>query len=273
MSQTIKVFDYEKSFLITPENALEYADKIGEFLKARLANSGMEGYVLGLSGGLDSAVAAYLCKRAGIELYVLMMPYGQTMKSTGSELRAGMVISDLGLEDKGILIDIKPACELANGRRKEYAKKFPSNHPHAAANLRLASENRRARQRMIELYDFAQVHRLLVLGTDNLDEHCLGYFTKYGDGASDVEPLQFCLKREVRTLGKALGVPEAILACAPSAELSDGQTDEGDLGFSYDAFDDWALTGSSGSSDIDEKIAQRWRISQHKREFPPAFNN
>ena len=269
---SVKVFDYEKNFIVTPENALEYADKIGEFLKTQLAYSRMEGYVLGLSGGLDSAVAAYLCKRAGIELYVLMMPYGQTMKSTGSELRAAMVISDLGLEDKAVLIDIKPACEIANIRREEYAKKYPSNHPHANANFKLASENRRARQRMIELYDFAQVHRLLVLGTDNLDEHCLGYFTKYGDGASDIEPLQFCLKSEVKILGKALGIPESILACAPSAELSDGQTDETDLGFSYDDFDSWALVGSSGSPDIDEKITQRWLISKHKREFPPAFN-
>ncbi len=272
MNETINIFGLEKRFLITPENALEYADKIGEFLKKGLAKSGMEGYVLGISGGLDSAVAAYLCKRAGIELYLLMMPYGQTMRDTGSDARAGLVIANLGLENQSILIDIKPACEIANRRRDEYAKKFPSNHAHAAANLRLASENRRARQRMIELYDFAQVHRLLVLGTDNLDEHCLGYFTKYGDGASDIEPLQFCTKREVRILGKAMGVPESILTCAPSAELSDGQTDEGDLGFSYDAFDNLVLTGFSGSQEIYQKIKRRWSMSQHKREFPPAFN-
>lgn len=64
MEKGIKVFDYEKTFLITPDNAIEYANKIGNFLKERLANSGMEGYVLGLSGGLDSAVAAYLCKKS-----------------------------------------------------------------------------------------------------------------------------------------------------------------------------------------------------------------
>ena len=273
MFKPIKVFDYEKRFLITTNNALDYADKIGAFLRERLDAAGMEGYVLGLSGGLDSAVAAYLCVRAGIPLYVIQMPYGQTMKATGSGARAEEVIADLGLEDHAVTIDIKPACEPANIRREEFAKKFPSNHPHAAANLRLASENRRARQRMIELYDFAQPHRLLVLGTDNLDEHCLGYFTKYGDGASDVEPLQYCLKGEVWILGKALGVPESILNCAPSAELSDGQTDEADLGFSYDAFDDFAFYGTSGPPEIDEKIKYRYRISQHKREFQPAFND
>ena len=126
---------------------------------------------------------------------------------------------------------------------------------------------------MLELYDFGQVHRLLVLGTGNLDEYCLGYFTKHGDDSCDVEPLQFCLKREVRILGKALGVPEAILSCAPSAELSDGQTDEGDLGFSYDAFDDWVLGGASGLSDTDARnIVRRYYASEHKRAQVPAFN-
>lgn len=273
MDMPIKVFDYEKKFVITHENALEYADKIGAFLKERLAASGMEGYVLGLSGGLDSAVAAYLCKRAGIPLYVLQMPYGETMKTTGSGSRADEVIKDLGLENFAVTIDIKPACEPALARRKELAAQFPSYHPHAAANFRLASENRPARQRMVELYDFGQVHRLLVLGTDNLDEHCLGYFTKYGDGGSDIEPLQYCLKSEVRTLGKALGIPESILSCAPSAELSDGQTDEKDLGFSYDDFDRFAMTGTSGSKEIDAEIARRYYGSQHKREFQPAFND
>ena len=270
----IKVFEYEKEFMVTRENALECADKIGKFLKEYLVKSdNMEGYVLGLSGGLDSAVAAYLCRRAGIKLYVLMMPYGQTMKESGSALRAGMVIDDLGLEDHAALIDIKPICDIASARRAEFLKRFPpSNHPHAEANYKLAGENRRARQRMAELYDFAQPRRLLVLGTDNLDEHCLGYFTKYGDAGSDIEPLQFCLKGEVRVLGEALGVPEAILKCAPSAELSPDQTDEKDLGFSYDDFDRFALTGTSSSDKIDASIRRRYDISQHKRNPPPAFN-
>jgi NAD+ synthase len=270
---SVKVFDYEKKFFVTEENALEVADKMGDFLKQRLKDSGMEGYVLGISGGLDSAVAAYLCNRAGINLYLIMMPYGDTMSKTGSQFRAQLCINDLGLEDKSITIDIKPACEMGIVTRMKYAELYPNVHPHAETNLRLASENRRARQRMMELYDFGQVHRLLVLGTDNLGEHCLGYFTKYGDGASDIEPLQYCLKSEVRTLAKALGVPNGIITCAPSAELYDGQTDETDLGFSYDDFDAFALNGTSGSAEIDEMIKRRYYGSQHKREFPPAFNS
>ena len=272
MADVFKVLDLEKRFLITPDNALAYADKIGDFMRKTVVDAGMDGYVLGLSGGLDSAVAAYLCKRADIELYPLMMPYGHTMQTSGSERRAHSVVTGLGLEDRLVTIDIGPACEGADLRRQTYLKKFPNLHPNAEISLRLASENRRARQRMIELYDFAQAHNLLVLGTGNLDEYCLGYFTKHGDGASDVEPLLFCLKREVRLVGGAIGVAKDILTCAPSAELSDGQTDELDLGFGYDAFDDFAITGTSGSQEIDQKIRQLWQASRHKRKMPPAFN-
>lgn len=265
-----RVFEFNKKFHIIDKNALKYADKIGDFLREQLLKSGREGYVLGLSGGLDSAVAAYLCKRAGLNLYIMMLPYGDTMKNTGSAKRAQEVIENLGLGDKTVSINIKPFCDIADLKRAEYAQIYPN--PKMPQNLKLAAENRRARQRMIELYDFAQAHRLLVLGTGNLDEYCLGYFTKYGDGASDVEPLMFCLKNEVRTLGEALGVPESILTCAPSAELSDGQTDEEDLGFGYDCFDRFAITGTSNVPAIDQKIIRRYESTKHKRQFPPAFN-
>ncbi len=270
--EVYSAFGYAKFFQITPDNALEYADKIGKFLEEYLAKSGRDGYVLGLSGGLDSAVAAYLCKHAGLQLYLLKLPYGTTMDETGSGKRADEVIAGLGLEDHSLTIDIKPMCEVGEEFQKAAMSLFPCDHPHTEANLRLASENRRARQRMIELYSFAQTHRLLVLGTDNFDEHCLGYFTKYGDGASDIEPLQFCLKSEVRELGKALGIPQSILDCAPSAELSDGQTDEKDLGFSYDDFDKYVKTGWVDTEEILEKMLNRNATTHHKREFPPAFN-
>ena len=267
----MKVFEFEKNFTINKDNALLYADKIGKFLKDYLESAGMNGYVLGLSGGLDSAVAAYLCARAGINLYVMLLPCGDSMRKTGSGARANEVITNLGLEGKTVKIDIDPFCMLADGKRDALMSVFPCDDVRTPRNLVLARENRRARQRMIELFDFGQSHRLLVLGTDNLDEHCLGYFTKYGDGASDIEPLQYCLKSEVRILGEALGVPTSILECAPSAELSENQTDEADLGFSYDDFDRFALTGTSGSEDIDGKIKIRYSLSRHKRQFPSAF--
>ena len=268
----LSAFGYDKLFRITSDNALEYADKIGNFLEEQLAKADRAGYVLGLSGGLDSAVAAYLCRHADIPLYLIKLPYGTTMDETGSGKRADEVIAGLGLEDHSFTIDIKPICDLGENFQQSAMELFPCDHPHTAANLRLASENRRARQRMVELYNFAQTHRLLVLGTDNFDEHCLGYFTKYGDGASDCEPLQYCLKSEVRELGKDLGIPQSILDCAPSAELSDGQTDEKDLGFSYDDFDTYVTTGWTNNEEILNKIQGRFAATRHKRDFPPAFN-
>ena len=265
------VFGMKKNFYITRKNVQQYAEAISQFLKDYLEASGMDGYVLGLSGGLDSAVAAYLARYANIPLYLLMMPYGDTMEQTGSGRRALEVVEDLGLEGHTVEIDIKPFCDLADTNRDLLMKVFPKDDPRTAANLRLASENQRARQRMCMLYDFGQAHRLLVLGTGNLDEYLLGYFTKYGDGASDIEPLLYCLKREVRTLGEYLGIPKSILACAPSAELSDGQTDEADLGFSYDEFDDLAMKCRDVVPATVEKIVRRVRYSAHKRKWPPAF--
>lgn len=268
------VLGYEKKFFINRENALEYADKIGDFLKQKLTETGAKGYVLGLSGGLDSAVAAYIAVRAGIDLYGLVLPYGNTMVESGSMDRVNEVIVGLGLERKVKVIDIKEACDsdpATDPAFLELLYKFLDAPKPTENNLRLARENRRARQRMVKLYEYAQIFGLLVLGTDNLDEHCLGYFTKYGDGASDIEPLQYCLKSEVRILGEALGIPRSILVTPPSAELSTNQTDEGDLGFSYDDFDRFALKGTSGIEAIDLEIKRRFKQTQHKREFPPAF--
>ena len=267
------VLDQEKRFRIDTFNVCEYISKIGKFLRQGLEESGRDFYVLGISGGLDSAVAAALAKREGLPLYGLMLPYGDTMKESGSYNRSMELIESLGMENDYAIVDIMPYCAIADANRAMLMKKFPCDHVNTPQNLRLASENRRARQRMAELFDFAQTHRALVLGTDNLDEHCLGYFTKYGDGASDREPLQYCLKGEVRLIAEALNVPTSIRVCAPSAELSADQTDEKDLGFSYDDFDKFALNGTSNDEEIDKLIRARWEMTQHKRAFPPAFND
>ena len=205
-----KVLDQEKRFRIDITNVGEYIEKISAFLKGKLEATGRDAYVIGISGGLDSAVAAALAKRAGVPLYGLVLPYGDTMMQSGSGKRAMELIEGLNMRNFYSEVDIKPYCDIADANRARLMEQFPCDHVNTPQNLRLASENRRARQRMAELFDFAQTHRSLVLGTDNLDEHCLGYFTKYGDGASDIEPLQYCLKSEVRLLGDILCIPKSI---------------------------------------------------------------
>ena len=109
------VFGMKKNFYITRKNVQQYAEAISQFLKDYLEASGMDGYVLGLSGGLDSAVAAYLARYANIPLYLLMMPYGDTMEQTGSGRRALEVVEDLGLEGHTTEIDIKPFAAFNTG--------------------------------------------------------------------------------------------------------------------------------------------------------------
>jgi NAD+ synthase len=124
---------------------------------------------------------------------------------------------------------------------------------------------------MTILYAIAQTARRFVMGTSNLSERILGYFTKWGDGASDLNPLGTLVKSEVRILARALGIPKEIIEKAPSADLFEGQTDESDLGVSYAEIDAFALTGSSGSPAADKKIKARMEMSLHKNSPIPLF--
>ena len=272
MPWIVGCFRVEKDFWVTPENALEYADRMGEFLGAQLERSGMAGYVLGLSGGIDSAVCAYLCQRAGINPYLMVMPYGKAMDGSDASARVAEIIADLRLEKRSLCVDIELACKGAEVRRDRHIWQFSNSSPHAKANLKLAEGSRRTRQRMLELSDFAQTHRLLVLDTVNLDEYLLGHFIGYDNSVGSVQPLRQCLKSEVYLLGATLGVPESVLKAAPSSELSTGQTDEAYFGFSYEAFDTFIRNnGSCGDAEVDAKIANRYITSQHKRNAPPIF--
>jgi NAD+ synthase len=132
----------------------------------------------------------------------------------------------------------------------------------------LATGNLKARLRMVALYYVANLHNYLVVGTSNKAELTVGYFTKYGDGAADLLPLAGLVKRQVRELARELGVPEAVITKAPSAGLWPGQTDESDLGLTYDQLDDLLLTGQ-GDPRVVAEVELRKRSTQHKRERPP----
>ncbi|MDR2524015.1 MAG: NAD(+) synthase [Candidatus Nomurabacteria bacterium] len=257
---------FGKTFVITEASAMNYADKIGILIQAIVRAAGRDGVVLGLSGGVDSAVVAALCVRAQEPVCGVSLPYGDGMDKSGSAARVQELVERFPEIDFLGVVDIEPGCR---------ASELPADSllwvEASAHNVELAKMNIRARARMNVLYQIATLKRLLVIGTDNLSENVTGYFTKWGDGANDLQPLSMLTKREVYILARALGVPQSIIDAAPSAELAEGQTDEDELGFTYEQIDKWILDGSSGDPIADASIAERYRFTAHKREPIPVF--
>ncbi|MCL1919274.1 MAG: NAD(+) synthase [Peptococcaceae bacterium] len=240
----------EKSFVITEENADEYIQKIGAFIRDVVAGARRRGVVLGMSGGIDCSVVARLCQVAGVPVKLLLMPDGEDMRKTTSHRDAMELIDKFGFLYE--VCDIGEACRAVEN--------------HFDALEMLSGINIRPRMRMIVLYAMAQNDSLFVIGTGNLAERLLGYFTKWGDGANDLNPLGMVTKGEVRILAKHLGVPEAIMYKPASAGLFEGQTDEEELGITYAQMDDYILRGSSGSAEADARIEARMAMSRHKLE-------
>lgn len=202
-------------------NAPLCTDFLVRFLKNEVTKVGFSRVVLGLSGGIDSALAAYLAVRAlGPEaVSVIAMPY----KSSNPEslAHAKLVADDLGLAL--LAEEITPMVDA-----------FYEGHPDASAMRR---GNFMARQRMCILYDHSALVNGLVIGTSNKTELLLGYGTQHGDLASALNPLGDLYKTQVRQLSRHMGVPAAIIDKPPSADLWEGQSDEADLGFTYDEVD------------------------------------
>lgn len=218
--------------------------------------------VIGISGGIDSAVVAALCVNAiGKENVIgIQMPYGNQSVEDGTTL-----IKYLGIEE--FVKDIKPIVD-------EF-----SSFSRIDLNNKLINGNIRARVRMVLLYALAGSCNGLVIGTGNKTEIMLGYFTKYGDGGVDLEPIGDLYKTEVFEIARLLKIPECIVNKSPSAELWEGQTDEGDIGMSYAEMDEILQCLSIPSTVLldaygkkGEMILARVNDSKHKRSMPPTFN-
>jgi len=192
-----------------------------EFIRDEVQNAGFEKGVVGLSGGVDSAVAAFLAVEALHKENVIgvLMPYRTS--SPDSVKDAETVVTMLGIKHE--MIDITPMVDAYLGLQKDLD------------NIRRG--NVMARQRMIVLYDISQRERALVIGTSNKTEILLGYGTLYGDTACAINPLGDLYKTQVWQLAESLGVPSNIIEKKPSADLWVGQTDEGELGFTYTLVD------------------------------------
>ena len=228
-------------------------NKIVSWIEAQVKHSGTKGIVLGLSGGIDSAVVAALCREAvgRNNLLVLFMP----INSNPQDLKdAKLVARMLGLKSK--LVDL-------SGVYNNFIKVLP-----AAGGL--ARGNLKPRLRMSTLYYFANKLNYLVCGTGNKSELMVGYFTKYGDGGVDILPIADLFKRQVRKLAGELKIPQGIIDKPPTAGLWQGQTDEGEMGITYNELDDILdkfchnKKQVAGSSKVNQ-VKKMHKNSAHKR--------
>lgn len=232
-----------------------------EWLRERVGAAHAQGLVVGVSGGVDSAVVAGLCKRAFPDHSVgVIMPSNSNPLDREDALLIAKTLSlkvvevDLTEPHQEILKSVKDALQTQGYSLEE----------------RLSQGNLKARLRMSTLYTVANALNYLVVGTDNAPESYTGYFTKYGDGGVDVLPISSLTKTEVRAWAAQLGLPDTIVNRVPTAGLWPGQTDEQEMGITYNLIDRYLL-GEEIPADVVEKIEKLHRQSEHKRQLPPGF--
>ncbi|HHU82705.1 MAG TPA: NAD(+) synthase [Firmicutes bacterium] len=234
----------------------ERVEALVAWLAGMIEAAGAKGAVFGLSGGIDAAVVGALCKKAcGDETLGLILP---CFSSPGEVEDARFVAEELGLPYR--LIDLDDLYLLTAGRLSGEEVNGAEREPFFY--------NIKPRLRMIALYHWAARLNYLVVGTSNRSERMIGYFTKYGDGGVDLMPLGNLVKSEVRALACCLGVPERIINKPPSAGLWEGQTDEGELGLTYEDLDRYLLTGE-GRPEVIERLREMEEKTAHKRRMPP----
>jgi NAD+ synthase len=242
-----------------------------EFLKDYVKQAGAAGLLIAISGGIDSAVAAGLCKRATDELstetgkeYITLgvfQPYGEQEDIAHSY----SVAEAFGLTHK-VETNIREAVDAVAAETEKALQAIGT--PREIS--RGGKGNVKARTRMVVQYALSFDLNLLVVGTDHASEALTGFFTKWGDGAVDITPLSSLNKRQIRQLARALGVPAAIIDKAPTAGLWQGQTDEAELGVSYDDNSDY-LEGKEIDPAARETLEKHYRRTQHKRQPIPGI--
>lgn len=252
-----------KPFVINEDNVAYYANKIALWIHDLAHVAKRKGVVLGMSGGIDCSVVARLCQLAKVDIHLVMMPYGDDMTNSKSYSDAMLLIDKFGF--KYHIYDIQPAVDALVTKNIDFLSEA------TAANKELSLANLRPRVRMTYLYQLAQMGSLFVAGTGNMAERTVGYFTKWGDGACDFNPMAMLTKQEVYTLARYLEIPDSIIDKKPSAGLWEGQTDEDELGMTYAQIDAYILKGTSGDESIDKLIEKRIAMSAHKFAAIPIF--
>ena len=237
-------------------NAEQVVGKLISWIKDTVLASECKGAVVGMSGGLDSSVAAVLCRRALTQNTLgLIMPCHSSQED---EEHARAVASKFSITTQIMILDTVFDTLL---------KALPANRAGPALS-QLTEANLKARLRMLTLYYAANQLEYMVVGSSNRSELSVGYFTKYGDGGVDIMPLGNLVKGQIRELASFLGIPQQIIDKPPSAGLWQGQTDEGEMGLSYQELDHYLVTGEA-SNELRGKITSMIAAGSHKRLPPP----
>jgi NAD+ synthase len=228
---------------------------IVNWLKDYATQAGLEGFVVGISGGVDSAVTSALCAQTGLRTLCVEMPIHQPKSQVdrGKEHISGLMKQYANVTQ--VEVDLTPVFEI-------FKNQVPVEDYSPALDLSLA--NTRARLRMTTLYYFAGLHKFLVAGTGNkVEDFGVGFFTKYGDGGVDLSPIADLMKSEVYKIGQFLKVPDSILTAKPTDGLfGDNRSDEDQLGASYDELE-WAMkldTTAVNISDLNSREKEVFSI-------------
>ena len=275
MSNLFKKVEYcENAYIIKINKNLHFEvnnmdvvssiEKRVKWIRDLLAKTGAKGIIYGNSGGKDCTLVGALCKIATPNVLGVIMPC-QSSQNYGSDrddaLRAG---EHFGIEQ--IEIDLSATKQAL---LDAFGEQLTNNNA-GESNLKMASVNINPRLRMTTLYALGQARGYLVAGTGNLDEATLGYFTKWGDGAHDFNPIADLTVGEIYEHLRYLGAPETIITKAPSAGLYQGQTDEQEMGIKYSDVDKY-LRGEDIPADVREKIESAKRRAAHKLRMPLKF--
>jgi NAD+ synthase len=248
------------------------SNQIVTWLRDRATTATARGFVVGLSGGLDSAVVVGLCQRALPRQVVgLILPCGSDPRD---ETDAQLVADHFDVP--AMRVDLEPAYDALLVNVRPALDQLPRALGVAPADDtsgRVPLANIRPRLRMTALYFIANSLNYLVVGTGNKSELTIGYFTKYGDGGVDVLPIGHLVKSQVKSLAKDLGVPQSIIDKPPSAGLWLGQTDEAEMGFSYADLERYSSLGPEGVSPaLALRLERMIRSTEHKRSLPAIPN-
>ena len=225
---------------------------IVNWLKAYTENAKVNGFVIGISGGVDSAVTSTLCAQTGFPVLCVEMPIHQAENQVSRGREHIKQLMNRYANVKNTEVDLSPVYDT-------FKSQVPTSNDEIKYNMSLA--NTRARLRMTTLYYFAGIHGYLVAGTGNkVEDFGVGFYTKYGDGGVDLSPIADLMKSDVYALGKFLEIPQSILEAAPTDGLfGDSRSDEDQLGASYDELE-WAMLEVEKGKNADNFVGRQKEV-------------